>query len=36
MFWDFADDGVVRLTCETINCLNPAHMAIHAPTWRKS
>lgn len=36
LFWHFASDGVVRMTCETVNCLNPAHMAIHSPTWAKS
>lgn len=34
MFWDFAADGVVRLTCPNINCLNPAHMVMCRPTWK--
>ncbi len=34
--WDCAADGVVRLTCKNINCLNPAHRAIYAPPWALS
>ena len=35
MFWDFPEDGVVRMTCPNVNCLNPNHMVLCGPLWKK-
>lgn len=33
MFWDYPEEGVVRITCPNLNCLNPAHMVLCHPSW---
>ncbi len=34
-FWTYPKDAVIKLSCESINCLNPNHFIITRDRWRK-
>lgn len=33
-FWEFGDDIFCRLSCENMNCVNPAHIVLTGDKWR--